>query len=630
MEFARKVWKLLVALKDGLALLFLLLFFVALYGLMSVRPGPGQVREGALLLDLGGVIVEEPAIADPLSMLLSAETPLREFRARDVARALRLAAKDDRIKVVVLDLSGFLGGGLVHIQEVGEAIDEVRAAEKPVLAFATAYVDDSVMLAAHASEVWIDPMGGAFVTGPGGNHLYYGPLLKKLNVTANIYRVGTFKNAVEPYILDGPSPASQEAYELVYGSMWQAWKDDVAQARPKADIERITGDPVAWVEEANGDLPMAAKNAGLVDRIGNRTDFGIRVSEIAGEDSRDKTPGSYAFTDLASWLAANMEKQPGKAIGVITIAGEIVDGSAGPGTAGGDRIAGLLDDALESELSALVVRVDSPGGSIFASEQIRGAIERFAEQDIPVVVSMANVAASGGVWVSTPASQIFAEPGTVTGSIGVFAILPTFDKALAELGVTGGGVKTTPLSGQPDLLTGLAPEISAIIQANVENSYRKFLRLVGKSRGMTVEQVEVFAEGRPWDGGSARELGLIDQFGGLDDALAFAAKAAELEDGDWHASYLGQGGDGLGMLVERLSSGDVASRSGANDIVGIAAQYQRTLSARVMADAERLLSPRGAQAYCLECPPLPSARPQQAMDRSGLARLARLLGIAER
>jgi protease-4 len=628
MEFARKVWKLLVALKDGLALLFLLLFFVALYGLLSIRPGPGQVQKGALLLDLNGVIVEEPTFADPVAMLLSAESPLREFRARDVVRALRLAAKDDRIKVVVLDLSGFLSGGLVHLQDIGEAIDEVRAAKKPVLAYGTAYFDDSVLLAAHASEVWVDPMGGSFVTGPGGNQLYYGPLLEKLNVTANVYRAGTFKSAVEPWILDGPSTASQEAYKVVYEAMWQAWRADVAKARPKADIALVTGDPVAWVKGANGDLAKAAKSAGLVDRLGSRIEFGIRVAELAGEDRLDKTPGSYAHTDLDGWLAANQEKQPGTAIGVITIAGEIVDGEAGPGIAGGDRIAGLLDEALEGDLAALVVRVDSPGGSIFASEQIREAIERVAKKDIPVVVSMANVAASGGVWVSTPASAIFAEPGTVTGSIGVFAILPTFDKALAEFGVTGGGVKTTPLSGQPDVLTGLAPEISAIIQANVENSYDKFVRLVGNSRGKSVEQVEAFAEGRPWDGGSAREFGLIDQFGGLDDALAHAAKAAGLESGDWHAKYLGAGKDGFALLVERLRSGDAASRSGAHDIVGIAGQRQVVLAARVLADAQRLVSPRGAQAYCLECPLLPAAAMTQSMDPAGLARLAQLLGLA--
>jgi len=627
MAFARKVWKLLVALKDGLALLFLLLFFMALYGLLSVRPGPGQVHKGALLLDLDGAIVEEPAISDPVSLLLSGQSPLREFRSRDVARALRLAAKDQRIKTVVLDLSGFLGGGLVHLQDIGAAMDEVRAAKKPVLTYATAYVDDGVLLAAHASEVWVDPMGGAFVTGPGGNNLYYGPLLEKLKVTAHVYRVGTFKSAVEPWILDGPSPEAQEAYRALYGAMWQSWRDDVAKARPRADIARVTGDPVAWIRSAHGNLADAAKQAGLVDRIGSRTEFGIRVAELAGKDSSDKTLGSYAHTELDAWLAANKEKQPGKPIGVVTIAGEIVDGNAGPGRAGGDRITKLLDKALDGDLAALVVRVDSPGGSIFASEEIRRAIERFAARKIPVVVSMANVAASGGVWASTPGQHVFAEPGTVTGSIGVFAIIPTFEKALAGFGVSGGGVKTTPLSGQPDVLNGLAPEVSAIIQANVENSYGKFLSLVARSRGKSPEEVEKFAEGRPWDGGTARQLGLVDEFGGLDDALAYAARAAGLEKGDWHAEYLGEKGDEFAFLLRRLAGGEGPDGANARDIVGLATQRQEALAARAITDAERLVSLRGTQAYCLECPPLPAAVQHGSLNAAGLARLARLLGF---
>jgi len=627
MVFARKVWKLLVAIKDGLALLLLLLFFGALYGLLAARPGPAQVEKGALLLDLDGVIVEEPAVIDPLALLLSTEAPMHEFRARDVARALRLAVKDDRIKAVVLDLSSFVGGGLVHLQDIGKAMDELRAAKKPVLTYATAYTDDTVLLAAHASEVWVDPMGGAVVAGPGGNRLYFGPLLEKLKVTAHVYRVGTFKSAVEPWILDGPSPASQEAYAALYGAQWQAWQDDVAKARPKAAIARITGDPVAWIKSAQGNLAEAAKQAGLVDRIGSRTEFGMRVAELAGTDSVDDTPGSFAHTDFDTWIAANKEKHSGKAIGVVTIAGEIVDGDAGPGTAGGDRITRLLDEAMESDLAALVVRVDSPGGSVVASEQIRRAIERIAGTKIPVVVSMANVAASGGVWVSTPGQHIFAEPGTVTGSIGVFAILPSFERALASIGVNGGGVKTTPLSGQPDLLSGLAPEVSAMIQATIENNYAQFLGLVGKSRGKTPEQVEKFAEGRPWDGGTARQLGLIDEFGGLDDALEYAAKAAGLKQGGWHAEYMGVEDEGFAGLLRRLRGSEDASRSAARDIAGIAAARQSAFAARALAQVERLVTPQGIQAYCLECPQLPSAAKVKPLGGEGLIRFARLLGL---
>ena len=232
MIFARKVWHLLVAIKDGLVLLFMLLFFFALYAALTVRPGVAQLRDGALLLKLDGAVVEETSLNDPLSGLVTGEPPAREYAARDVVRALRLAASDDRIKAVVLDLSRFDGGGLVHMEEIGAAMDAVRAAKKPVLTFAVSYVDDGVMLAAHASEAWVDPMGGAFVTGPGGNGLYYGALLERLKVKAHVFRVGTYKDFVEPYLRSDQSAPSKEARKALYGAVWDNWRANVAKARP--------------------------------------------------------------------------------------------------------------------------------------------------------------------------------------------------------------------------------------------------------------------------------------------------------------------------------------------------------------------------------------------------------------
>lgn len=626
MVFARKVWRLLVGIKDGLSLVFLLGFFVLLYAVLMARPSPGAVREGALLLKLDGAVVEEPATVDPLEELLASETPSREYRARDVVQALRAAAKDDRIKAVVFDLSRFTGGGLVNMTEIGAAMDEVRRARKPVLTYALAYTDDAVLLGAHASEVWVDPLGGAVVAGPGGNRLYYAGLLDKLKVTAHVFRVGTYKSAVEPYMLDKQSPASKEANEAVYGALWNAWKADVARARPKANIALATTDPAAWVKASGGDLAKAAVAAGLVDRIGNRVDFGKRVAGLVGASTIDKQPGSFAHTALRSWLAANPPPTPGKKIGVVTIAGEIVDGQAGPGTAGGDRIAQLLDKALDQDLAALVVRVDSPGGSIFASERIREAIERHKAKGIPVVVSMSNLAASGGYWVSTPATRIFAEPGTLTGSIGVFALIPTFERTLTDYGVTTDGVKTTPLSGQPDLAGGLSPQVADLLQANVESSYGRFLGLVAKARGKTPQQVDAIAQGRVWDGGSARQLGLVDQFGGLDDALAYAAKAAKLEDGKWHAAFLGADFNPYASLIERMTGDDEsAPPAEARDLVGLVAAQQRGLVGQALADAERLVSGRGAQAFCLECPVPATPKDAKAL---GLPRLlARMAGF---
>ena len=626
MIFARKVWHVLVAIKDGLALLFLLLFFLVLFGALSSRPSPGAVRDGALLLKLNGAVVEEPQLIDPIERLLSAQVPMGEYRARDIVTALRTAAKDDRIKAVVLDLGRFTGGGQVHMQEIGQALDAVRAAKKPVLTFAQLYGDDALLLAAHSSEVWVDPMGGAFVTGPGGNRLFYGKLLERLKVDAHIFRVGTFKSAVEPYIRNDMSPESREASTAIYSALWEAWKADVTKARPKVNLALATGDPAAWLRASGGEASRAALAAGLVDRIGDEVAFGNRVAELVGADSRSKLPGTFAHTGLKNWLAANQPEQPGRPIGVITIAGEIVDGEAGPGTAGGERIAKLLDEAQDKKLAALVVRVDSPGGSVFASEQIRNAINRYKVKSVPIVVSMANLAASGGYWVSTPASRVFADPSTITGSIGVYAVIPSFERALSEWGVTSDGIKTTPLSGQLDVVGGLTPGIEGMLQANTESIYAKFLGLVSRARGKSPAEVDAMAQGRVWDGGTARQKGLVDQFGGLEEALADAARLAKLEPGEWHPLYLGADADPYASLFERLTQDEEgASPGAARDWAGLIAARQGALVTEALAGAERLVGRPGAQAYCLECPPAPMLPRLQAGSLSLLAKLERLI-----
>ena len=252
MSFAGKIWRLLVGIKDGLSLLFLLLFFTALFAILSSRPSPGAVREGALLLELDGTVVEEVSPIDPLNALLSSAVPTQEYAARDLVRAIDAATGDDRIKAIALDMSTFLGGGMVHLVEIGGALDRFRAAGKPVLAYAVAYTDDSLLLAAHASEVWVDPMGGAAITGPGGEQLYYAGLIERLKVKAHVFRVGTYKSAVEPYTSAGMSPEARENYQQLYGSLWQEWQANVTRARPQVRIAQ-TQDVPAWLAASNGD-----------------------------------------------------------------------------------------------------------------------------------------------------------------------------------------------------------------------------------------------------------------------------------------------------------------------------------------------------------------------------------------
>lgn len=605
MGFARKVWKLLVAIKDGLVLLFLLLFFAGLYAALSWRPAPAQVTDGALLVSLDGVVVEEPQRIDPWAAFSPMGAATKEHRAADVIRAIEGAADDDRVKAVVLDLDFFLGAGQVTLSDIGRALDTVRAADKPVLVHAIAYTADSAQLAAHGSEVWLDPMGGALLAGPGGSYLFWGDLAERLDVNVHVYKAGRYKSAVEPYTRSGFSDDARQDIEAALTGIWEVWLGEMAKARPDARLDGLIQDPAGAIAAAGGDPAKAALASGLVDKLGTREAFGARVRELVGEDAENPDdPTAFAHTAYASWIEAEPAETGGKPIGVVTVAGTIVDGDAGPGTAGGDRIAALLDDALDDDLAALVVRVDSPGGSVVASERIRQAILRHKEKGIPIVVSMANVAASGGYWVATPAEAIFAEPATITGSIGVFGVFPTFENALERFDIHADSLRTTPLSGQPDLIGGVTPEMDATLQAQAAHSYTMFLGLVGRARKLNEARVLTIAEGRTWTGGAARQVGLVDRFGGLDDALAYAAKRAGLAQGEWHAEFLADETDWLERLVADWNGADedddAQVRAGLAEVM--AARRNATLAA-IGEDLALLIERPSLQARCMTCPP---------------------------
>lgn len=601
MQFARAAWKFLVAIKDGMVLIAMLLFFGALYALLSVQPNSAAIRDGALLLDLNGVIVEEPAAPTLEDFLASnsAGSP-REFRLRDVVHAIDATVDDDRVKAIVLDLSSFAGGGQTSLTDIGEALARAKKAGKPVYAFASFYSDDSYQLAAHATEIWMDPMGGIIFAGPGGNRLYYKGLIDRLGVTAHIYRVGTYKSAVEPYIRADQSPAAREASEALYGVLWDSWLSEVKKVRPQAEIKPFADDPGTFAMAAGGDLAKVAVEQKLIDKLGDKTAFDRFVASRVGTDETP-SPDSFKSIDYDDFIAANPLDTSGSPIGVITIAGEIIGGDTGPGMAASGRIAELIYTALdEDEIKALVVRVDSPGGSAFASEEIRLALLEARKKKLPVVVSMGDVAASGGYWVATAGDHIFAEPETITGSIGVFAILPSFEKALAKWGVTADGVQTTPLSGEPNFVGGFSEDLNVILQSGVENSYRDFVTLVAKARGKTPTQVDAIGQGRVWDGGTARQLGLVDGFGGMQDALAEAAKRAGLAEGDYHPKYLDPQSRFSWLPFEGIPfvRTEKAPVTGA---IGWAAQRQRAIFGQAVATAQALLVREDVQALCLEC-----------------------------
>ncbi|HYJ53581.1 MAG TPA: signal peptide peptidase SppA [Allosphingosinicella sp.] len=615
MRFLGKAWKLLVGIKDGLVLIFMLIFFGSLYAALSASPYKDSAERGALRLDLSGAIVEQPSQSNPFD-LVGGTPATREYRVSELIHALDTAATDDRIQAVALDLDLFTGGGQTAIANVGEAIDRVRRANKRVVAYATGYSDDTYQLAAHANEIWLDPLGAVIIAGPGGANLYYAGLLERLGVTANVYRVGAFKSAVEPYTRRDMSPEAREAAQALANALWGTWQQDVRQARPRAQLTQYVADTPAFFAAAGGDMAQAALRAGLVDRIGDRTQFGQRMAELAGTDDED-VPGSYRAVQYAAWIDDNPASDTGGEIAVLTVAGTIVDGNAPAGTAGGDTVARNLERGLaRGNIKALVVRVDSPGGSVTGSERIRRAILAAKARGIPVVVSMGSVAASGGYWVATAGDVIFAEPSTITGSIGVFAILPSFQGTLERLGVGADGVRTTPMSGEPDVLRGPSPRANQLLQMGVEATYRRFVNLVATARRLPPARVNEIAQGRVWDGGTARQIGLVDRFGSLDDAIAEAARRAHIDPADAQPVYLEREPGWLGQLLADAAREEEDEDQTARDAFARLAHRPEAMIQRALHDAQQLLSGPAIQARCLECPsiaPVPRAAPSATL-----------------
>ena len=604
MKFVRAIWKLLVGIKDAMVLLLLILFFGGLYGVLSARPAP--IREGVLDLNLNGSVVEQPSRREWSDV--ASGSRIQEYRLRDLVTALEKAKDDRRVKAVALDLDGFTGGGATAIGDLAGAVRRVRAAGKPVIAYGVGYSDDSYALASAASEIWLNPLGAVLISGPGGSNLYFKGLLDKLGVTANVYRVGTYKSAVEPFIRNDMSPEARQNYMALDAARLEYWKQEVKQARPKANVDLFLGNMNGAVAAAGGDMAKAALQAGFVDRIGDRRQFEARLAELGGGAGSGGAP--FKQVKVGSYIADVVDRKPTGPIGIVTIAGMIVDGKAGPGTAGGDTIAKQIEDGIRNKgVKALVVRVDSPGGSVLASERIRQALLEAKAKKIPVVVSMGSVAASGGYWVSTPADFIYAEPSTITGSIGVFGVIPSFQGTLQKLGIGADGVKTTPLSGEPDLLKGPSPQANKLIQTGVEAMYSRFLGIVAVSRHKSPQQIDTIAQGRVWDGGAARQIGLVDGFGGISDAIAKAAQLAGLGN-ERGVRYLEPAPSFRDQLIDSLAEQRDDTAAPADAFSTMARQPGQQL-ASALGEVRSILSGSSIQARCLECPAVAPARIEQ-------------------
>jgi protease-4 len=623
MSFLRGVWRLLMGVKDALALLFLLLIFMLLFAVTQSTSPLAIPSRSALVLDLDGVIVDQASERSAVEVIADSSDMIPEIQVRDVVEAIDRAREDDRIKSIVLQLDGFYGSGMANLQSIGTALKAFKAAGKPIYAYSSAYVDDSYYLGAQANEAWLNPLGAVLLTGPGGSGPYFKGALDKLGVDVNVFRVGTYKAAVEPFTRTEASPEAKAANQALVDTLWDVWTSDVQAARPKVKIDAVTGSFPERVRAAGGDFAKQALADGLVDKIGSYVEFGRAMAKRVGEGDDDR-PGSYNQVDYRDYLRGSSpnRRTSGDAVGVVYVAGEIVDGQAGRGMAGGDTIADLIAEATaKDDIKALVVRVDSPGGSVAASEKIRQALVDARADGLPVVASFGPVAASGGYWVATAADEIYAQPSTITGSIGVFALIPSFENTLGKLGVSADGVKSTPYSGEPDVLRGLSPDVQALLQASVEDIYRRFTGLVATARKLPPTRVDEVGQGRVWAGGTAQQLRLVDHFGGLNAAIAAAAKRAGLPADVRVVNVEVQPSLPFQLLEQLLGPKEQEPGSDAFARLARASQL-RTAGAFVA--ATRIAEGPTMQARCLSCAGLTYDLPAVREAKGWLATLARL------
>lgn len=527
------------ALDFSRRLVFNLVFLALLLFLLAALLGGPKLKpleeKTALVLDLDARLVEQRT-GSPLDRLtgqLTGDGPGVEVQLRDLLRAIEAARDDKRIERIVLRTDGFSASGFAALRELAAAIRQFRESGKQVVAWGTGFDQVGYYLAAQADEVYMDEEGLVLIEGLGRYRPYYRELLQdKLGIDVHLFRVGEYKSAAEPYILDGSSKEAKEADLYWMGDLWQRYLDDVSRARGLAEgqLAALINGIGERLKAVGGDFARLAQEEKLID--GTLTEEALETL-LAERGAADDEAG-FRQIDLDGYLARlGPAKAPSAAapgIGVVVAQGPITFGEQPPGTIGGESTSALLRKAREDEtIKAVVLRVDSPGGGVFPSEQIRREVVALREAGKPVVVSMANVAASGGYWISMNADAIYADPSTITGSIGIFGLFLNGPRALEKIGVRTDGVGTTPLAGAFDPTRPLAPEVGELIQAVIDRGYRQFIGKVAEAREAEVEAIDRVARGRVWSGAQAKEFGLVDELGGLREAIARAGELAKLE-----------------------------------------------------------------------------------------------------
>ena len=509
----------------------------------------------ALVLSPSGPIVEQVAGSDDPFDVIRGQGP-SELYVGDLLEVLESASNDDRVTDIVLRLDNIEGTGQAVLYDVGNVLQKVKDSGKNIIAVGDSYGRSGYYLASFADEIIMDPDGFIFVDGFGRSKLYFKEFLDKLKIDFNIFRVGTFKSAVEPYLRNDMSEAAKEANLAYLNVLWDSWKNVVSNNRGlnPQDIQFLTDNADEVASKSKKGLAHALLSYGLIDNLLSRREQREYLLEKFGESENKKTFSQISGFEYFKLIQSEKEVNTSdNEIAVIVARGTIVDGTQPPGTIGGDSTSNLIKEAHENKnTKAIVLRVDSGGGGVFASELIRQELLAAKEKGITIIASMGNVAASGGYWISANADEIWASHNTVTGSIGIFGIIPTFDRALNEIGINSDGVKTSTLDLSGSNAQPLDPALSRLMQQEIDYGYERFLNLVSKARNMSTEEVDKIAQGRVWAGSTALELGLIDNLGNLEEAIERAAKLAEID--EFTTYYPSQELDWRQQLLERFSS----------------------------------------------------------------------------
>jgi protease-4 len=605
-RFFRLIGNIATAIRYLFSLLFVGFFLLLIVGMFAedIQPIPDK---GALYLAPSGVLVDQKTYTDPFDQIfLGSSQRDSETLVRDITEALDSARNDSRITHLLLDTDYMAGGGISKLEEISSALLRFKKSGKPIIAVGDNFNQQQYFLASHADEILLNPLGAVSITGFGTYRSYFKEALDKLKININVFRVGDYKSAVEPFLGNNMSPqVKQESRELI-DSLWQFYSSQVEQLRglPDGAIDDFANNLHFKLQAANGDSSALAKEQNLVDQIATRTEMFAYLNEVLpGTDGEFDSINMKAYLNHSRLSSRSSAAAKAHKVALVVAKGSIADGEQPEGTVGGDTLAGIFSSLRDdSDVKAVVLRIDSGGGSAFASDIIRDAISATQKKGIPVVVSMGSYAASGGYWIAADADRVLALSTTLTGSIGVFGIIPTVENSLAALGVYSDGVGTTDIAGMMQLDRPMTQQSKMIFQAGVDNVYTRFISLVADGRNSTPAEVHEIAQGRVWTGEKALELGLVDQLGDLNDAIVVAAELANLE--EYKVDYRRKPLTVYEQLLMEMNTNVNASLSGlgVSSLLPVSLRQQAAGILKPLQILDTLNDPRGIYLYCGNCP----------------------------